>query len=74
MSSNYVQILDLAATLSKEECLMLIKDISTALVANDQDEMLSHSVKEAMLKSAKETRRKVQVGEMDTFSLEEASA
>ncbi|MEM8899297.1 MAG: hypothetical protein AAGC85_14385 [Bacteroidota bacterium] len=51
---------------------MLIKDISTALVANDQDEMLSPSVKEAMLKSAKETRRKVQTGEMDTFSLEEA--
>ncbi|MEZ4849933.1 MAG: hypothetical protein R3B93_15225 [Bacteroidia bacterium] len=74
MSKNYIQILELAATLSKEECLMLIKDISSALIERHDESSIPIEVKEEMLKSALKTRAEVLSGKMKTWSLEEAKA
>lgn len=70
MSKNYLQILELAASLSKEECIMLIKDISTALV--EKDDKIDNKFEQAIFQRALETRRKVRAGEMKTWSLKEA--
>lgn len=74
MSTKYIQILEMVSTLSKEECIMLIKDISTALVENRQEVTIPTEIEEDMLKSALQTRAKIRAGEMRTWSLEEAKA
>lgn len=71
MSKTYLQILELASTLSKEECLLLIKDISTALVESENSRIGNASIENVMLKNALATRQKVQNGEMNTWSIEE---
>ncbi len=71
MSTNYIQILELASTLSRDERIMLIKDISTALVEDRQAVSLPPEVVDKMLASARQTREKVRSGEMKTWSLEE---
>lgn len=74
MSKNYLQILELAAGLSKEECIMLIKDISAALLETEEGSQLSPEVEQELLKRALITRSKVLSGEMKTLSLKEAKA
>ncbi|MEL6677018.1 MAG: hypothetical protein AAFR61_32735 [Bacteroidota bacterium] len=72
MSKTYLKILELASQLSPEECLMLIKDISTAMLQHDTPLEISPERVEAMLESARATQAKVQSGEMKTWTLKEA--
>ena len=74
MSSTYIQILELASSLSNEERLMLIKDISTALVEDRKMISIPKEIERKILKSALQTQAKVQSGEMKTFSLTEAKS
>lgn len=71
MSTNYIQILELASRLSREECILLIKDISTALVEDRTTLSIPPDTEARMLESALLTRAKVRAGEMKTWSLEE---
>ncbi len=74
MSKNYLQILELASTLTHEECIMLIKDISTALTESWHEPSIPLEAAEKMLFSALKTRAKIRAGEMKTWTLEEAKA
>ncbi|MEL6257117.1 MAG: hypothetical protein AAFR87_34300 [Bacteroidota bacterium] len=71
MSANYLQILELASKLSKEECILLIKDISTALIERGESLAFDPEYERQMFKNALETRAKVLSGEMKTWSFEE---
>jgi len=71
MSANYLQILELASKLSKEECILLIKDISTALIEKGETLVFDPEYEQEMFKNALETRAKVLAGEMKTWSFEE---
>lgn len=74
MSANFVQILKLAAELSEEEYILLIREFSTALAEHKKIQVNLSEDEIALLESAKRTRSKVLSGEMSTLSLSEAKA
>lgn len=74
MSANFVQILELAAELSEDEYILLIKEFSTALAERKKIQSSLSEDEMALLASAKQTRSKVLSGEIGTLSLSEAKA